>query len=94
MIPPKPNENEFAREIERQANRRREGRTQGVWRGLAQVGTVGWMIALPGVGGALLGRWVDRQYGMGVFWTLSLLIAGVVIGCLAVWRAMNRELHG
>jgi ATP synthase protein I len=51
------------------------------------------MIALPAVGGALLGRWVDGRYETGIFWTLSLLTAGLALGCVAAWRAMNRELH-
>lgn len=94
MIRPQPDENEFVNEVAKQAERRRTGRAQGVWQGLAQIGTVGWMVTLPAVGGALIGRWLDRQYGSGIFWTLVLLTAGLAIGCGAAWRAMNRELHG
>ena len=94
MIPPQPDDNAFIREIDQQARRYHEGRRQRVWQGLAQVGTLGWMVALPAVGGALLGRWLDRHYATGIFWTLSLLMLGVMIGCLAAWRAMSRELHG
>lgn len=93
MTAPKPIDDEFVREVGKQAERRRKGRGQGVWRGLAQVGTVGWMIALPAVGGALLGRWIDHRASSGIFWTLSLLTVGLVIGCIAVWRAMNKELQ-
>jgi ATP synthase protein I len=91
---PAPNGDDFVREVGKQAARRREARGRGVWQGLAQVGTVGWMVALPAVGGALLGRWVDARYGTGVFWTLSLLTVGLAVGCVAAWRAMNRELKG
>jgi ATP synthase protein I len=94
MTAPRPNDDQFVREVGKQADRRREGRGQGVWQGLAQVGTVGWMVALPAVGGALLGRWIDGRYATGIFWTLSLLTIGLAIGCVATWRAMNRELHG
>jgi ATP synthase protein I len=94
MTTPRPDDDEFAREVGKQADRRRKGRGQGVWQGLAQLGTVGWMVALPAVGGAFLGRWIDGRYGTGVFWTLSLLTIGLAIGCAAAWRAMNRELHG
>jgi ATP synthase protein I len=89
-----PGEDDFPREVGRQANRRRAGHGPGVWRGLAQVGTVGWMVAIPAVGGAMLGRWIDGRYGTGIFWTLSLLTLGLAVGCLGAWRAMNRELHG
>ena len=94
MTVPRPDENEFAREVGKQADRRRKVRGQGVWQGLAQLGTVGWMVALPAVGGAFLGRWVDGLYRTGAFWTLSLMTVGLTIGCAAAWRAMNRELHG
>lgn len=93
MSTPTPDGDEFVREVGKQADRRRANRGRGVWQGIAQVGTVGWMVALPAVGGAALGRWIDGRYGTGIFWTLSLLTAGLVAGCAAAWRAMNRELH-
>jgi ATP synthase protein I len=93
MTAPTPNGDDFVREVGKQADRRRQGRGRGVWRGLAQVGTVGWMVALPAVGGAILGRWIDARYGTGVFWTVSLLTIGLAIGCAAAWRAMSRELR-
>jgi ATP synthase protein I len=94
MTGPSPGDDDFVREVGRQADRRRRGRAAGVWRGLAQVGTVGWMVALPSVGGALLGRWIDGRYSTGIHWTLSLMTVGLATGCMAAWRAMNRELHG
>jgi ATP synthase protein I len=51
------------------------------------------MISLPAVGGAFLGRWLDGHSAGGIFWTLSLLSLGLAIGCVAEWRAMDRELH-
>lgn len=92
MTAPRPEDDEFVREVEKQAELRRKNAGQGVWRGLAQVGTVGWMVSLPAVGGALVGRWLDAHFGSGIFWTLSLLSTGLVLGCAAAWRAMSREL--
>lgn len=92
MSTPQGEDDAFLREAEKQAERRRRGRQQGVWHGLAQVGAVGWMICLPTVGGALLGRWLDHHYATGIFWTLSLLTAGLALGCSSVWRSMSREL--
>ncbi|HEY2786011.1 MAG TPA: AtpZ/AtpI family protein [Fimbriiglobus sp.] len=93
MTSPTNNGDKFVREVGRQADRRRDARGRSVWQGLGQVGTVGWMVALPAVGGAFLGRWADGRYETGIFWTLSLLTLGLAIGCVAAWRAMNRELH-
>ena len=47
------------------------------WRGLGLVGSVGWMVVLPALLGAFLGRWIDRRSGTGIFWTLSLLFVGL-----------------
>lgn len=92
MTPPD-HGNDFVKEVGKQAERRRAGQGRKVWQGLAQVGTVGWMISLPPVGGAFLGRWLDGHYATGIFWTSSLMSLGLVGGCIAAWRSMNRELH-
>ena len=42
------------------------GGAQRFWAGLALVGSVGWMIALPMVGGAFLGRWLDETLATGL----------------------------
>ena len=40
---------------------------------LAQVTTLAWNLALPIVGGVLLGNYLDRRFGDRVTWTMSLL---------------------
>ena len=62
------------------------------WRGLSLIGAVGWMVALPAVGGAAAGRLLDAQFGSGIFWTLPLLILGLLLGCYSAWRYVRREL--
>jgi ATP synthase protein I len=85
-------EDPFVREIRRQAARVDRGRRQTFWRGLGLVGTVGWMVSVPAVLGALAGRWLDERFASGVFWTLSLLTLGLTLGCLSAWRHVQREL--
>lgn len=46
---------------------------------LAQVTTISWNLALPPIGGALLGQYIDGRTGDGVTWTLSLLVLGVMV---------------
>ena len=58
-------------------------------RQLAQVGVLGWMIVLPTLLGTFLGRWVDRYFGTGIFWTGPLMLAGLALGCRAAWRWMH-----
>jgi ATP synthase protein I len=63
---------------------------RGLGATLALIGTLGWMIVLPPLGGLFLGRWLDRN-GDGAFWTLSLLFTGVAVGC---WTAWHRVMGG
>jgi ATP synthase protein I len=89
---PEPTEDPFVREIRRQAERARTGRQITFWQGLGLVGAIGWMVSLPTVLGALLGRWLDGLFATGIFWTLSLLAAGLALGCASAWRHARREL--
>ncbi len=83
---------QFLREIRRQAERGRTARHLNFWQGLGLVGAVGWMVSVPAVAGALLGRWLDWFTQGGIFWTLSLLLLGLFLGCASAWRHVRREL--
>ncbi len=89
-----PTEDPFVSELRRQAERARTGRHLTFWQGLGLVGAIGWMVSLPAVFGALLGRWLDARLDSGVFWTLALLVAGLTLGCASAWRHGRRELNG
>ena len=58
---------------------------------LVVLGMVGWPIALGSVGGALLGSWLDSRFESGVRYTLMLMTAGLMIGCLAAWKAVTEK---
>ncbi len=58
-------------------------------RQVAQIGILGWTIVLPTLLGTFLGRWVDRHFGTGIFWTAPLLLLGLVLGCWSAWRWMH-----
>lgn len=88
-----PPEDPFVSSVRRQAERARQGRHLTFWEGLSLTGTVGWMISLPAVLGALAGRWLDGHFRSGVFWTLSLLLLGLTLGCASAWRHSRRELE-
>ncbi len=70
---------------------RREKGHRSFWRSLAVVGMVGWPIALGAVGGSFLGNYFDKRYGNGVHFTLMLLTAGVLLGCLAAWKTIVQK---
>ena len=91
---------DFAGEVGAKAARKLKARRSGapgVWFGLGMMGLVGWSVAVPTLLGAALGLWLDKQHAGKHSWTLALLAAGLVIGCLNAWHWVAREdkaMHG
>lgn len=75
---------------ERRESRQRR-RPRSIGENLAMIGALGWTIVLPTLLGIFLGRWLDRSFGAGVFWTLGLMFAGLVTGCALAWQRMHHE---
>ncbi|MDJ0390514.1 AtpZ/AtpI family protein [Roseomonas sp. E05] len=93
-VPDRPQGNGLLHSVRLYAARRRRARREGepgVARYLAQVGTLGWMVVTPALIGLFLGRWLDRSFGTGIFWSAPLLMLGVALGCWSGWRWMHRE---
>jgi ATP synthase protein I len=55
------------------------------------IGALGWTIVTPTLIGIFAGRWLDRTFGSGIFWTLGLLVAGLALGCTFAWQRIHRE---
>ncbi len=67
-----------------------------VWSGLGLFGIIGWSIVLPTVLGAASGIWLDNNYKGDFSWTLSLLVGGLMMGCVIAWNWIekeNKEIH-
>ena len=62
-----------------------------VWFGLGMFGLVGWSVAVPTLLGAAIGIWIDARVDGRQSWTLTLLILGLVGGCLTAWRWLRDE---
>ncbi len=75
---------------ERRALWRREGE-RSLGQNLAMIGALGWTIVVPTLLGIFAGRWLDQAFHSGIFWTLSLLVAGLAAGCMFAWRRMHSE---
>jgi ATP synthase protein I len=54
------------------------------------MGLIGWSVALPTLLGAALGLWLDARHSSHS-WTLSLLVAGLVLGCFNAWHWVFNE---
>jgi ATP synthase protein I len=66
----------------------REGEPS-VARHLAQIGVLGWIIVVPILIGIFAGRWLDRTFGSGLFYTAPLLMLGAALGCWSAWKWMK-----
>jgi ATP synthase protein I len=90
-------EEEFSRRIKAGAGRKLRARwtrnqeIETVWSGLGMIGLVGWGVSVPILLGAALGIWLDRRFPGEHSWTLTLLFAGLFVGCLNAWRWIARE---
>ena len=86
-----------AEEISRRAERMKAARVNpgpSPLRGIGTFGMIGWSIAVPTVGGALLGLWLDRVAPQEFSWTLALILGGVAIGAMIAWAWVNKEGRG
>lgn len=79
-----------AREVRKLKARRTRGHNI-LWAGLRMTGVVGWTVAIPTLIGVAIGKWLDQAWPARFSWTLSLLLAGVVIGCFHAWYWLRRE---
>lgn len=84
--------NDFIATIRRTVARLRRARAEGEpsvsWQ-LGQIGVLGWIVVTPALAGMFFGRWLDHQFSGGIFWTASLLFAGVALGFWSAWKWMH-----
>ena len=71
--------------------RAREAGNGGVWFGLGMMGLIGWSVVVPTLLGAALGIWLDARHPASHSWTLTLLMAGLVLGCANAWHWVAKE---
>jgi ATP synthase protein I len=60
-----------------------------LWRSLGLLGLVGWSVVLPMLIGIAAGAWIDRKWPGSFSWTLTLLLAGLVLGCINAWTRIK-----
>ena len=85
---------EMAAAVRKRRDRRDRWRRTGpraLLRNLGLVGSLGWMLVLPPLAGALVGRWLDTRYRAGVFWSATFIFVGVVAGAALVWQQVRRS---
>lgn len=86
--------NGMAEAARKEQGRRARWRTEGepsVMRFVGQIGVLGWIIVAPTLLGLFIGRWLDRSFGTGIFWSAALLVLGVTLGFWSSWQWMHRQ---
>ncbi len=83
----------FAEQVGAKAVRKLKARRNPsqVWFGLGMMGLIGWSVVMPTLLGAGLGLWLDARHPGRHSWTLALLVAGLVLGCLNAWHWVAKE---
>lgn len=71
--------------------RARDRRARSAWFGLGMFGLVGWSVAIPTILGIILGMSMDAHWPSHHSWTLTMLITGVILGCLNAWYWIKQE---
>jgi ATP synthase protein I len=58
---------------------------------LAMIGALGTAIVVPILLGIFAGRWLDRTFHTSPWFTLGLLLVGLVLGCFLAWQRIRGE---
>lgn len=80
--------------VRQRSERRRQWVREGepsVVRFVGQIGVLGWIIVIPSLVGLFVGRWLDRGFGTGIFWSAPLLLVGLGVGCWSAWKWMHKQ---
>ena len=95
MIAPRAEPDEKMQEAARRAAKRAEAarneREPSFAARLGQIGVLGWAIVTPTLVGLLIGHFVDRAFGTGIFFSAPLVMLGAAAGLWTAWRWMHRQ---
>ena len=85
-------QNDFLTAVHRRLARLKRSREEGeptLASQISQIGVLGWIIIFPALLGLYVGNQLDRRFASGVFWSASLLMVGIALGCWTAWRWMR-----
>lgn len=88
------NENQFSQQIGEKEKRKLKAKRENkrsVWSGFGVFGMVGWSVVVPVLLGVALGMWLDKNYPESFSWTLTVMIIGLLCGCLIAWYWVAKE---
>lgn len=88
--PPDP-VSEAARRAAKRSETLRKVAEPSLGRRLGQIGVLGWTIVLPALAGLFFGRWLDRTFATGVFFSAPLVMLGAGLGFWFAWKWISRQ---
>jgi ATP synthase protein I len=63
------------------------------WYDFMRFNLTGWSVVIPTLVGLALGNWIDQRNPRGFSWTLTLMAAGLFLGCLNAWYWIRHQDH-
>ena len=94
MSEPASRPNDFLERVRRSIERDKRAREEGepsFTQQLGKIGVLGWIVVTPALIGLFGGRWLDRYFSSGIFWSAGLLVLGIAIGFWSAWRWMHSQ---
>lgn len=61
-----------------------------IWQDLSSALTIGWTLALPIVGGALAGYFLDKWFGTKYIFTIGLMVFGIMSGFYNLFKVIRK----
>lgn len=55
------------------------------------MGLIGWSVTIPTLLGAALGFWIDKRFPGSLSWTLTIMLIGLIVGCVNAWYWIRNE---
>lgn len=79
------------REVASKQRGAQRARNKWNWSSIAVLGVIGWSVTVPTLVGTALGLWIDRQWPTRFSWSVTLLVIGLVFGCVTAWLRVKGD---
>ena len=76
---------------EARSERGKEEGERSIWQNLSMIGALGWLIVTPILIGIFVGRWLDRTFATGIFFSGAFIFLGVAFGAYLAWMRIHKE---
>lgn len=86
-----PSAQRMMREVASKQRSVQRGHDKWSWSSITVLGVVGWSVAVPTLLGLTLGLWIDHHWPSRFPWSLVLLVAGLVFGCVTAWTRVKGD---